>query len=35
MLNKIDLAELQKFFEFVEDNKRNLFDICGIKGELQ
>ena len=32
---KRHLAELQKFFEFVEDNKRNLFDICGIKGELQ
>ena len=29
------LAAPQKFFEFVEDNKRNLFDICGIKGELQ
>lgn len=32
---KRNLAELQKFFEFVEDNKRNLFDLCGIKGELQ
>ena len=29
------LAELQKFFEFIENNKRNLFDLCGIKGELQ
>lgn len=27
--------ELQKFFEFIENNKRNLFDLCGIKGELQ
>ena len=34
-IEKRHLAELQKFFEFVEDNKRNLFDICGIKGELQ
>lgn len=32
---KRHLAELQKFFGFVEDNKRNLFDLCGIKGELQ
>lgn len=32
---KRNLTELQKFFEFVEDNKRNLFDLCGIKGELQ
>lgn len=29
---KRHLAELQKFFE---NNKRNLFDLCGIKGELQ
>ena len=27
--------ELQKFFEFIENNKRNLFDLCGFKGELQ
>jgi hypothetical protein len=32
---KRNLTELQKFFEFVENNKRNLFDLCGIKGELQ
>lgn len=32
---KRNLAELQKFFEFIENNKRNLFDLCGIKGELQ
>lgn len=32
---KRNLAELQKFFEFIEDNKRNLFDLCGFKGELQ
>lgn len=32
---KRNLTELQKFFEFVEDNKRNLFDLCGIKGELR
>ena len=32
---KRHLAELQKFFEFIENNKRNLFDLCGIKGELQ
>ena len=32
---KRNLTELQKFFEFIEDNKRNLFDLCGIKGELQ
>ena len=32
---KRNLAELQKFFEFIEDNQRNLFDLCGIKGELQ
>ena len=32
---KRHLAELQKFFEFIEKNKRNLFDLCGIKGELQ
>ena len=32
---KRNLTELQKFFEFIEDNKRNLFGLCGIKGELQ
>lgn len=32
---KRNLAKLQKFFEFIENNKRNLFDLCGIKGELQ
>ena len=32
---KRNLTELQKFFEFIENNKRNLFDLCGIKGELQ
>ena len=32
---KRNLTEFQKFFEFIEDNKRNLFDLCGIKGELQ
>ena len=34
-VEKRHLAELQKFFEFIENNKRNLFDLCGIKGELQ
>ena len=32
---KRHLSEFQKFFEFIENNKRNLFDLCGIKGELQ
>lgn len=32
---KRSLAELQKFFEFIEDNKQNLFDLCGFKGELE
>ena len=32
---KRNLAELQKFFEFIENNKRNSFDLCGFKGELQ
>lgn len=32
---KRKLAELQAFFEYIELNKRNLFDLCGIKGELQ
>lgn len=32
---KRKLAELQIFFEYIEYNKRNLFDLCGIKGELQ
>ena len=32
---KRHLAELQKFFEFIENNKRNLFDLCGLRGELQ
>ena len=26
---------LQKFFEFIENNKQNLFDLCGFKGELE
>ena len=32
---KRELAELQIFFEYIEANKQNLFDLCGIKGELQ
>lgn len=32
---KRKLAELQAFFEYIESNKRNLFDLCGLKGELQ
>lgn len=28
------LAELQIFFEYIEANKRNLFDLCGLRGEL-
>ncbi|HER0079275.1 TPA: hypothetical protein VIU76_000947 [Streptococcus pyogenes] len=28
------LAELQIFFEYIEANKQNLFDLCGLKGEL-
>lgn len=31
---KRKLAELQAFLEYVESNKRNLFDLCGLKGEL-
>lgn len=31
---KRKLAELQAFFEYIESNKRNLFDLCGLKGEL-
>ena len=31
---KRHLAEIQKFFEFIENNKRNLFDLCGLRGEL-
>ncbi len=32
---KRKLAELQIFFEYIEANKQILFDLCGIKGELQ
>ena len=32
---KQKVTELQKFFEFVEDNKQNLFDLCGFRGELE
>lgn len=32
--SKRKLAELQAFFEYVEINKRNLFDLCGLHGEL-
>ncbi|AAM79736.1 TPA: hypothetical protein ACQNWS_000244 [Streptococcus pyogenes] len=28
------LAELQILFEYIEANKQNLFDLCGLKGEL-
>lgn len=31
---KRHLAELQKFFEYIEANKQNLFDFCGLRGEL-
>lgn len=27
-------AELLIFFEYIEANKQNLFDLCGLKGEL-
>lgn len=27
-------AELQIFFEYIEANKQNLFDLCGLRGEL-
>lgn len=32
---KRNLAELQKFFEYIEANKQNLFDLCGIHGVLE
>ena len=32
---KRNLAELQKFFEFIENNKQNLFDLCGFRGKLE
>lgn len=32
---KRKLAELQAFFEYIESNKQNLFDLCGLKGDLQ
>lgn len=32
---KRKLAELQIFFEYIEANKQNLFDLCGLRGELQ
>lgn len=31
---KRKLAELQAFFEYIEINKHNLFDLCGLHGEL-
>ncbi|MXQ49538.1 hypothetical protein GRB29_09215 [Streptococcus pneumoniae] len=31
---KKKLAELQIFFEYIEANKQNLFDLCGMRGEL-
>lgn len=31
---KRKLAELQIFFEYIEANKQNLFDLCGLRGEL-
>ena len=34
-VEKQNLTELQKFFEFIEDNKQNLFNLCGFKGELE
>ena len=32
--DKRKLAELQAFFEYIELNKQNLFDLCGMRGEL-
>ena len=31
---KRKLAELQIFFEYIEANKQNLFDLCGLRGGL-
>jgi hypothetical protein len=33
--DKRKLAELQAFFEYIELNKQNLFDLCGLRGELE
>ncbi|KXU16173.1 Phage protein [Streptococcus oralis] len=30
-----DLQELKKFFEFVYENKENLFEMAGFKGALE
>lgn len=30
-----DLQEIKKFFEFVNENKENLFEMAGFKGALE
>lgn len=30
-----DLQEIKKFFEFVHDNKENLFEMAGFKGAIE
>ena len=30
-----DLQEIKKFFEFVRENKENLFEMAGVKGALE
>lgn len=30
-----DLQEIKKFFEFVRENKENLFEMAGFKGALE
>lgn len=30
-----DLQEIKKFFEFVQDNKENIFEMAGFKGAIE
>lgn len=30
-----DLQEIKKFFEFVDNNKKNLFETAGFKGVVE
>lgn len=34
-MHKIKVTEIMKFFDFVNDNKKNLFEMTGVMGVVE
>ena len=34
-MHKKEVAEIMKFFDFVNDNKKNLFEMTGVTGVVE